>query len=146
MKLLELLYIVSIIFISGMLSATEDNEEFRFDIAGADGSELKYIFSVLSKHIEKELSSDYIALGWNEPIYLLNIFRQVENGSVDRITFRKGRFFIAYSPAKKTAHSSVYLHPGFEYEIDLKIEGGKAIIEQAGLISLDAEPFEVKKE
>lgn len=146
MKFLKLLYFVSIIFILGKLYAAEDNEGFRFDISGVDGSELKYIFEVFTKHFEKELNNEYLDLGWNKTIHLLNISRQVENGSVERITFRKGNFFISYSPGKKTAHSSVNLHPGFEYSIDIKLDEGKAIIEQAGLISIGAEPFEIQKE
>ena len=146
MKFLILLYLVSIIFILGKLCAAEDKERFRFDIAGVDGSELEYIFEVFTKHFEKELSSEYLDLGWNETIYLLNISRQVEKGSVERITFRKGTFFVSYSPVKKTAHSSVNLHPGFEYSIDIKLDKGKAIIERSGLISIGTEPFEIKKE
>ncbi|KAF0095821.1 MAG: hypothetical protein E1N59_597 [Puniceicoccaceae bacterium 5H] len=144
MKLLSILFALGFVATMNAQVSHDSKEELRLVIAGVEDGELIVLFSALGEHYHKELGEECLELGWGSVIRLLNIERDAETGNVGRVTFSRGKFFVSFSPLEKTAHSSVYLEPGFEYEVDLKVGDGKALVTAAGTVSLGAEPFEVE--
>jgi len=144
MRLLSVLFAIGFVAAMNAQVSNDSKEELRFVIAGVEDGDLIALFSALGEQYRKELGEECLELGWGSPIRLLNIERDAETGNVKRVTFSRGKFFVSFSPLEKTAQSSVYLKPGFEYELDLKVGNGEALVTEAGTVSTGAEPFEIE--